>query len=804
VTLIFLPLAVLLVQTILPGGGTAPETGRVMNLMFRSFGFAAVIGAAAVLLGYIPGKLFGTARRGRYLFLLLLLMPLVLPRYVLYYAWSLLLSPVTSLGIYLSGRMELSRMIGLLCSSSVLVSWYWPLAALLIGQGWRGIDREICDSTRLEAGIVKQFFYVTLPLLWPSLLLAFTVCFILSLSEFTTFHLAGVQTVGTELAVLYELTGSEQSVARAAWPIAVAALAAAIVLGKSVSMWNISPGSCDTVEIKSQKLGRSVFILLLIISIVAPLLLLIANISDTQAFAQFFRLHSDELAWSILISIVAAVIAHLIALCGLSLDRFGRAGVFFSSVVYITIFSAMFMPASLVAVTLLKILSFCDAASALRASWFVVSMGQAIRFSGVALIMLMLGRGSERKHLSEMAAADGASWFQMWRHIHFPRLWPIFTGSVLLIVMLGVTEISATMVLLPAGLPNFAQTLLNQMHYARDQQVIASTLALICVFFVLVSIVVVLLRLVTLRRLSVLMLCVSIFIISGCDESSGDISAAKVLYSFGQTGRGRGEFIYPRAIDISGDGTVYVADKTGRIQRLSSKGEFFGVLEMPLIAAGKPVGLSLAPNGELYVADTHYHRVVIFDTEGRLVKEFGRFGQKGGEFIYPTDVAFTEDGRILVSEYGGNDRISVFNEQGEFLSSFADPGSGEVQLSRPSALCVDSSRKCFYVADACNHRIAVYDLDGSIQKYIGTVGRAKGQLRYPYDLALMGDGTIVVCEYGNNRIQLFRPDGKSLGVYGRAGREPGELAYPWGVAVDGRGRGFIVDAGNNRIQIWQL
>jgi DNA-binding beta-propeller fold protein YncE len=77
-------------------------------------------------------------------------------------------------------------------------------------------------------------------------------------------------------------------------------------------------------------------------------------------------------------------------------------------------------------------------------------------------------------------------------------------------------------------------------------------------------------------------------------------------------------------------------------------------------------------------------------------------------------------------------------------------------------------------------------------------------LRYPYDLALMGDGTIVVCEYGNNRIQLFRPDGKSLGVYGRAGREPGELAYPWGVAVDGRGRGFIVDAGNNRIQIWQL
>ncbi len=51
-----------------------------------------------------------------------------------------------------------------------------------------------------------------------------------------------------------------------------------------------------------------------------------------------------------------------------------------------------------------------------------------------------------------------------------------------MIVMFGMTELSATMVLLPAGLPNFAQRLLNQMHYARDQQVIASCLILIGFF----------------------------------------------------------------------------------------------------------------------------------------------------------------------------------------------------------------------------------------------------------------------------------------------------------------------------------
>ena len=97
--------------------------------------------------------------------------------------------------------------------------WYWPVAALLIAQGWKNIDSEVWDSSRLEAGSWMRFKNITLPLLARPMLLAFGVCFVLSMSEFTTFHLAGVETVGTELGVLYELSGSEGVLARAAWPI---------------------------------------------------------------------------------------------------------------------------------------------------------------------------------------------------------------------------------------------------------------------------------------------------------------------------------------------------------------------------------------------------------------------------------------------------------------------------------------------------------------------------------------------------------------------------------------------------------
>ena len=77
-----------------------------------------------------------------------------------------------------------------------------------------------------------------------------------------------------------------------------------------------------------------------------------------------------------------------------------------------------------------------------------------------------------------------------------------------------------------------------------------------------------------------------------------------------------------------------------------------------------------AANGDIYVADTHYHRVLIFSAAGEPIGSFGSFGQGDGEFIYPTDIAFSGDGRIFVSEYGGNDRISAFTEDGEFLFSF--------------------------------------------------------------------------------------------------------------------------------------
>ena len=774
------------------------------SFLLRTFTIAFGIALIAVILGYCPGKLLARRSDRWPLLLLIFFLPLVLPRYVLYYAWSLLLNPTSTFGQFLTQHSQWARTTAFAISIMVLVLWYWPIAALLIAQGFRQIDRDLFDSARLDSAPINVFRNITLPLLKGPLLLAFLVCFVLSLSEFSTFHLAGFETLGTYLAFLYQLTGSEAALLRAAWPIAVVALIVALLL--SFKLQN-SFNSSITGDAEQHPIGRWNLLVLFVLaglSFIAPLGLLIANLSETQTFQNFLPLHSDELAWSLLIATITALLSHGIAYGAITLRRFNRPGCWLSLIVQVSLFLAMFLPASLVAVSLLSICNRFEWTAGIGQSWLIVALGQTARFAGVALLLMLLVHHSRSQLLTEAARLDGAGSWSIWWRIHFPRSWPVFLGSFLLIGMLSMTELSATMVLLPAGLPSFAQRLLNQMHYARDQQVIASCLLLVSLFFVLAFLLVCVLRLCLHRGIKGVLFIFVCLLAIGCERTASDSTEPKVLNCFGQTGKGQGEFMYPRACDYSPEQGLWVIDKAGRFQRFSSDGIFQAEFKMPKIESGKPTGFTIGPDQRLYVADTHYHRVIIFSPAGNYLEEFGSFGQGDGEFIYPTDVAFAPDGRIYVSEYGGNDRVSVFDAEKNFLFSFGSPGSLPQQFSRPSALCVDQKNNCLYVADACNHRLAVYDFDGHLTATIGSLGRQPGQLRYPYDLALLDDGTIVVCEYGNNRIQLFDPEGKSRAIYGQPGRQPGQLAYPWAVAVDTQRRAFIIDAGNNRVQLWQL
>jgi hypothetical protein len=345
-----------------------------------------------------------------------------------------------------------------------------------------------------------------------------------------------------------------------------------------------------------------------------------------------------------------------------------------------------------------------------------------------------------------------------------------------------------------------------------------------------------------LRRVAVAGVCI---VLSGCGggtpEPGQPIDADATLGGLGDT---PGKFAFPRAIDAAADGrSLWVIDRSARVQRIDPQtGRCLAIWKMPDSELGKPVGFTVAPGMDaqgrwcdelLYIADTHYHRVMIykpppapaagvdldFDTKPELVARFGGYGQGDGQFILPTDVAVLlgPDGRsvsrIYVGEYGGHDRISVFDGSYKFLFSFGSWGfdsayqridPSQVVFARPQSLLIETidGQPQLIVVDSSNHRIGRFTLDGQLLGWLGspeTMGDGPGQFRFPWGMASLADGTVMVTEFGGNRVQrIDLRTGQSLGMWGRAGRGEGELATPWAIAVLGK-ETFVVDSGNNRL-----
>ena len=308
-------------------------------------------------------------------------------------------------------------------------------------------------------------------------------------------------------------------------------------------------------------------------------------------------------------------------------------------------------------------------------------------------------------------------------------------------------------------------------------------------------------------RLSCLgVLAVSGFLLLlGCEPPP--LTPNGVIAIFGEVGLAPGAFSYPRAIAAEVNGSIFIADKSGRIQRFAPDGTFESGWRMPETKQGKPVGLTVDADGRVLVADTHYHRVTIFDKAGSWLGSFGREGTGPGEFQLPTDVAVDAEGFIYVSEYQGNDRITKWSPDWsaepavfQFVKALGEAPIDGKRLRRPAAIDIDAEQT-LWIADACNHRIVRMSLEGEVLTVFGRFGSEPGELRYPYDITVTPEQTIMVCEYQGNRLQWFSKEGRSLRVWGKSGRKPGELFAPWGATYGPGGNVYIVDSLNSRIQV---
>lgn len=252
----------------------------------------------------------------------------------------------------------------------------------------------------------------------------------------------------------------------------------------------------------------------------------------------------------------------------------------------------------------------------------------------------------------------------------------------------------------------------------------------------------------------------------------------------------------PRSIAVGEDGETVVLDNAGRVLILDASGKLLRHWRMPDVDVGKPEGICLLDNGRLAVADTHYHRIVFFDRDGRVLSTLGSYGEGPGQFIYPVKVITDDRANLYVAEYGGNDRIQKFSPTGESLLSFGGFSTEPGQFQRPSGLVWHAGR--IYVADAINNRIQVFTDNGQFLEILEDEN-SPWSLKFPYDLSRGPDGLLYVIEYGTGRLTALTKAGKLVGRLGHTGRGAEQFWTPWGLTVDEDRRVLVADTGNRRI-----
>jgi DNA-binding beta-propeller fold protein YncE len=103
-----------------------------------------------------------------------------------------------------------------------------------------------------------------------------------------------------------------------------------------------------------------------------------------------------------------------------------------------------------------------------------------------------------------------------------------------------------------------------------------------------------------------------------------------------------------------------------RVQYFTASGSFLGKWGTKGSGNGelfRPDGVSVAPNGHIYVTDIVKHHVQYFTAKGSFLGKFGTSGSGNGEFDWPYGVAFPTSGaRIYVAD-GLNYRIQYFKRR---------------------------------------------------------------------------------------------------------------------------------------------
>ncbi len=264
------------------------------------------------------------------------------------------------------------------------------------------------------------------------------------------------------------------------------------------------------------------------------------------------------------------------------------------------------------------------------------------------------------------------------------------------------------------------------------------------------------------------------------------------------------QMIGPYGIAIDSKGQVYVADqRVGAVFIFNTETH-----DVTLIRNGTDAkfglinALAVDDGDRLFVSDGKLRRVLVFDANHKVqgVVDEGMQDPVGiaidteNRFLYVVD---TQQDQVLVYDADSYKLLRRLGTGGKnhFLT---DPGN----FGAPTNVALDKDNNV-YVTDTMNNRVEIFDADGNFLSWFGKHGDGPGYFARPKGIAVDGDGHVWVVDQMQDRVQVFNREGQLLTYFGEHGNYPGQFASAAGIAIDKQNRVFVTDQYPGRMQMFR-
>jgi len=422
------------------------DSTRQWTLMGHSMLLATLATLLSLVFGVPMGLLFQKTNLPLRRFLaILFVIPLLVPPYIFAVSWS---------GI-LDGETVSQLFFGLPGSTFVLFSIFLPIPMLLTIVFLRTINPRLEEAGRLVSGWKGVIGGITLPLLFPSLLLSAMLVFILAFGEITVPAYLRYDVFPAESFIAFTAFYDFGAATAAAVPLAAVTLI--LLLAETFFLaektYRLRPSSA-TGHLPPIGLGKWRWPLFLAVSsfafiiVILPIAYLVIESAGTQAYSEAFQKAGDSMWRSMGYAMTAAVFLTFIGFFTGYLIR-NKTLCCWRAVDALTIF-LFALPGTVIAIGLISLWN-TPWTNAVYGSSVIIILGYIAKYTAMSSRITVAQLMQISPSMEEAAQAAGAGWFRRMILILLPLSGPGLLAAWLTGYIFSMRDTGIVMMLYPPG-----------------------------------------------------------------------------------------------------------------------------------------------------------------------------------------------------------------------------------------------------------------------------------------------------------------------------------------------------------------